>query len=317
VSAESRYRETLSNPVQPGDGCHSWIMSTANLGVRAGNDPQAIHVDIKGAIIPGRRRISDKEISDAIQKAVRDHSGGNYIPQPRPEPAAKDGKRTLRNLLNQAKIKDEADLFEASPARLWNPPEEDPILFLQTVFESEDLIWIGEAYAAGIIGQTIRHRDEWISYFQKGGQTFPHIIINPLDGLQKPRRGDPDETTLRGDQNVKIFRHVLIEFDDLSREDQIRFWSVIKLPVVALIDTGGKSIHGWIDVQKLAEVTSEDLWNLQIRMNLFDHLLTPLGVDAACKNPARLSRLPGHFRAEKGKFQRLLWLSTEGFSIDA
>jgi hypothetical protein len=108
----------------------------------------------------------------------------------------------------------------------------------------------------------------------------------------------------------------MAEFDTLSREDQIRFWSAVKLPIVALIDSGRRSIHAWIDVQKLATVETSDQWETEIKGRLYDRLLTPLGVDGACSNPARLSRLPGHYREEKQAWQRLLWLSPEGRSIN-
>ena len=104
-------------------------------------------------------------------------------------------------------------------------------------------------------------------------------------------------------------------FDTQSREDQIRFRSVAKLPFVALIDSGGKSIHAWLDVQKMAKVETKERWVKEIKGHLYDRLLTPLGVDGACSNPARLSRLPGHLRAEKGGYPRLLWLSAEGREI--
>ena len=102
----------------------------------------------------------------------------------------------------------------------------------------------------------------------------------------------------------------MVEFDDLSREDQIRFWSAVKLPIVALIDTGGKSIHAWVQVSKLATVNTLEQWQENIKIKLYDRILAPLGVDAACSNPSRLSRLPGHLR--DGNYQRLLWLSSEG-----
>jgi len=97
--------------------------------------------------------------------------------------------------------------------------------------------------------------------------------------------------------------------------EQLKFWSSAKLPVVALIHSGGKSIHAWIDVQKRAKVECAEDWQTHIRGYLHDRLLAPLGVDAACSNPARLSRLPGHYREEKGQYQRLLWLSAEGRHI--
>ena len=50
---------------------------------------------------------------------------------------------------------------------------------------------------------------------------------------------------------------------------------------------------------------------------LFGQYLIPLGCDAACRNEARLSRMPGHFRTEKGRWQKILYLAPEGRAIHA
>lgn len=184
------------------------------------------------------------------------------------------------------------------------------VLLLETLYAPDDLIFIGEHYDDGILGKTIRTASEWIEHFKAGGATAPHIIINPLDGIPRPPKTG-EGLTLRGDANVKTFRYCMAEFDDLGREDQIKFWSAARLPIVALIDSGGKSIHAWIEVAKLARVNNLDEWDEQIKRHLYDRLLIPLGVDRACKNASRLSRLPGHHR-EGGNIQRILWLSKEG-----
>ncbi len=190
----------------------------------------------------------------------------------------------------------------------------DSALLLRILFRNEDLIWIGERHEAGTLGRTIRSVSDWIMYFERGGRTAPHIILNPVTGLPAPTKNG-EGTTLRGDANILSYRYCLVEFDTLSRRDQIRFWTGVKLPIVALIDSGGKSIHAWLDVQKLANVSTAEDWQTQIKHYLYDRLLVPLGVDAACSNPARLSRLPGHFREEKKQYQRLLWLSPVGRTI--
>jgi hypothetical protein len=286
-------------------------MSTANLGIMAGKDPQEIHDEIRKVIPTGTRQISDREITDAINKALSDHRGRTYTPRPHPVPVVQDGKTALQRIIRQAKLTDEVDIWEASPLRIWDEPKDHQALFLSTIFNPTDLIWIGEHHQAGIMGDTIRTADKWIDYFKNGGATAPHIIINPLTGTPATKKSGDGET-LRGDGNIKQYRYCLVEFDTLSREDQIRFWSSVKLPIVALIDSGGKSIHAWLEVSKLTTVTTPDQWHAQIKGRLYDLLLVPAGVDAACSNPARLSRLPGHFRQEKQNYQRLLWLSPEG-----
>jgi hypothetical protein len=311
---QASYLDRLQTIPAPGDGCHPDILGIANLGFMAELPRETIFSDIRASIPAGSRIVSDKEINEAIQKALRDHKGGTYTPQTRPAPAIRNGKTALQKIIEQGPIGDEADLWEMSPLRLLKEPKDDPAFLLETLYEPTDLIFIGDRHQAGIVGDTIRTAEEWIAYFRNGGKTAPFVIINPLTGTPAPTKTG-DATTFRGDANVKTFRYCLAEFDSLSREDQIRFWSAAKLPVVCLIDSGGKSIHAWLDIKKLADVRTPEKWQSEIKQNLYDRLLTPLGVDAACSNPARLSRLPGHYREEKQAFQRLLWLSPEGRSV--
>jgi hypothetical protein len=120
--ALSRYDDNLKNSRAPGTGCHGWIMSTANLGVFAGLDGERIFEDIRRAIPQGNRRIPDREIQDAIKKALNDHNGGTFTPKPRPEPAVNDGKTALQRIIEQGRYHDEADLWEVSPIRLLGAP---------------------------------------------------------------------------------------------------------------------------------------------------------------------------------------------------
>lgn len=303
------YREALTRIPPPGCGCHPALLSVANYGVRAGLDGQRITQDIRNYIQPGNRRVSDREIADAINKAMSDHNGVTFTP--RPAPIVSNGKSVLKKIIDQAQISSEVDLWESSPIRLRCEPQESTGFFLGVLYKQEDLLFIGDQYQEGIIGDTIRTIAEWTSYFKAGGKTAPFIITNPLTGTLAPTKSGEKET-LRGDNNIAAYRYCLVEFDDLSREEQIRFWSAVKLPICALIDSGGKSIHAWLDVQKLVKVETPEQWHSEIKVRLYEKILTPLGVDSACSNPARLSRLPGHYRQEKGTYQRLLWLSPEG-----
>jgi len=72
-----------------------------------------------------------------------------------------------------------------------------------------------------------------------------------------------------------------------------------------LIDSGGKSIHAWIRV----DCPDRNAWERAIEQELFGQWLAPMGVDLACRNESRLSRLPGHYRVDTGNRQRLLFLA--------
>ena len=309
-----KYNYALQNIPPPGcgNGTHSAILGAANYGVFAGLDADRIFQDIRASIPQGKRRVGDIEIQDAINKALKDHNGKTFIPRTPPKPIVDNGKRALKQIISQSIYSDE-DIWESSPIRLLDDPEHDPILFLKTRYRADDFLFIGEHDEPGILGQNIRTVKEWIAYFEAGGKTAPFIIINPLTGKEGlTKDGKP---SLRCGNTVKTYLNYLAEFDNISMIEQLKFWSSAKLPIVALIHSGGKSIHAWVDVQKRAKVESSEDWQTHIRGYLHDRLLAPLGVDAACSNPARLSRLPGHYREEKGQYQRLLWLSAEGRHI--
>ncbi len=308
MAAADRYQDNLNNPVASGNGCHGYLMSTSNLGVIAGIDPQQIHADIRRVLPQGKRPIPDKEINDAIKKALSDFGNGTFMPQPKPEPIVKHSDSTLRKIISSAVITTEIDLWESSPVRLMDEPEKDAVLLYENLFDGNDFVWSADRHEPGT-PSTIRPVCEWTMLIREGKISLPpFFIINSLSGMPAQKKSG-DGVTYRGDECVMRFRYCLAEFDNLSREDQIRFWSACKLPIRALIDSGNKSIHAIIDVQKLANVQSLTDWSAHIKGRLYQQILIPMGVDSACSNPARLSRLPGHYRTEKKSFQKLLWLA--------
>lgn len=311
TTLEQRYADRLRSMPAPGEGRHTALLGIANLGVISGIDPEHIHADLRQAA----NGIPDREIQSAVSKAAADHqAGGTYRPSPKPAPLVKDGQAALRRIIAQGTISEDVDLWEASLIRLHDAPEKDSALLLETLFQPGENIFIGDRYDDGIIGRTIRTVAAWIKFFQAGGTAGPFIIINPFTGKPSPKK-DGTGDSYRCDGSISAFRHCLVEFDNLPREDQIRFWSAAKLPILALIDTGGKSIHAWLNISKLAAGSTCAEWDREIKINLYEKILVPLGVDRACCNPSRLSRLPGYIRTETEKAQRLLWLSPEGREV--
>ena len=306
----TKFNNAIRNAVPPGEGCHTWIMSAANYGAMAGLSGDEVFSAIRAAIPPGRRHVPDSEIEKTVRRAMHDHSGKTFTPRPRSKPVVRDGKKTLQRIIDQGDPSETA-LIESSPVPLHDDPVGDLVLFLEFMYGQIDRIFIGDHFGKS---ECIRSRDQWIEHFRAGRQTYPHIIINPLSGRPAPKK-DGSGLTYRGDGNVIRYYYCLVEFDDLTHEQQIRFWSAAKLPIRALIDSGGKSIHAWLDVSKLASVHNLDQWDAAIKRHLYERVLIPLGVDRTGSNAARLSRLPGHMRAEKGKYQRLLWLSPEGRAV--
>ena len=287
------YTEALRTmPPAGGGGCHAALLGIATRGLLAGLDAGQIFRDIRGAV-HGSRTVSDKEISQAIAKAGQP----GFKPQPH-TPAAIPGPATLAKIIQAGRAYGEADLWEVSPVRLTWEPEEDAANLLRHLYATADILFIGGRESTG--PRHVRTVAEWL---KTDLTRWPHIAPNPMTGNPAPGKADPAKLTYRGDNCIAAFRYCVVEFDGLPLEDQLRFWAGVNLPVAALITSGGKSVHGWLRV----DVADAAAWDAQVRP-LYKSRLVPLGVDGACANPARLSRLPGHFRQDKGQRQRLLFL---------
>lgn len=114
------------------------------------------------------------------------------------------------------------------------------------------------------------------------------IRINPLDGKGA------------ADKNVTAYRYALVEADSMPIEDQKKLLINMRLPIKALVESGGKSVHA------IVKIDAENEPEYKQRVSFLFNKLADKSfiVDTANKNPSRLSRLPGAMRA--GNLQRLL-----------
>jgi hypothetical protein len=112
-----------------------------------------------------------------------------------------------------------------------------------------------------------------------------------------PYRAD---STTGADSGVSVYRHVLIEFDDLSEAEQLHALRESNLPLTAIVSSGGRSLHGWV------RVDAPDKRTWEARRDAVYQYLEDLGPCPANKNPGRFSRLPGCKRGEQ--WQRLISL---------
>lgn len=110
-----------------------------------------------------------------------------------------------------------------------------------------------------------------------------YIRINPIKA---------DDISGR-DDSVSVFRHLLVEFDTRPKEEQFAIFKQSNLPITALIDSGGKSIHAWVRV----DAKDFEEWKAR-RQQVFDYL-SDYEPDEMTKNPSRWSRLGGVFRGER------------------
>lgn len=289
-------------PPSGGGGCHTALLGVATRGVLVGVTDEQIFSDLRRHI-RGERTVTDREILDAIARARKDSDPSGASRVFTPPPSAKVKPEYLQSVIGAGRGIGEPELLERSKIKPDGDAINDGLLLLETLYGPDDVLFLGERFST-----TVRTVRDWIEFIGKNGsRDLPHIIPNPLTGNQHTRADGG--LSYRCDNAVRAFRFAMVEFDNLSRDDQLAFWAAIPLPVAALIDSGGKSIHGWIKLP--ASIRTAADWQRYVENDLYQRLLIPLGVDPACRNEARLSRFPGHYRADKGAFQRLLYLDPD------
>jgi hypothetical protein len=299
-----RYRYALTNlPESGGGGCHVALLGVANLGFRAGLSREQITLDLAKRVEGMPRKVTAREIRCAINEAFsgkREERTTDRAPIDKAE-----GEKIRNEIITRGIEFTEADLMEASPVRIDWYVKRDGIEVLRRLYSPGEYLFIGQSFDAG--AQHVQRVSEWIRRFERGFVP-EHIVPNPLTGSRgMTKDGEP---SYRADACVISYRFAVLEFDTLPRAQQINFWAGVRLPVAALIDSGGKSIHAWVRI----DAESEQEWRVNVEERLFD-VLTAIGIDRSCKNESRLSRTPGHLRRSTGNYQRILYLAPDGKAV--
>lgn len=118
------------------------------------------------------------------------------------------------------------------------------------------------------------------------------IRFNPLDGKGV------------SDINVTAYRHALVECDNIPVPQQLAIIQELQLPVAALVESAGKSLHA------IVKIEARDLTEYQERVKFLYDVCEKNGlvIDRKNRNPSRLSRLPGATRNGKIQYLRGLGL---------
>lgn len=156
---------------------------------------------------------------------------------------------------------------------------------------------------------TVLSREEWLKKLdEKNGdpngiywsakKTGIYIGINPM------RPGGSK------DQDVTAFRHALIEFDNISPEEQWRIYKESNIPCTAIIFSGGKSLHAWVNVDAKNRQEYDD--RIKQLYSYFEKRGYQL--DRKNKNPSRFSRLPNCVRFNKRQELIAINVGAESFT---
>ena len=162
--------------------------------------------------------------------------------------------------------------------------------FLSSAFAATEVVCICEQVEEGrpLTSGSFLPVEDWIKRFDSPDS----ILFRPDRAEGVYVRINPFKPNLYSgsDNDVSAYRHVLVEFDDKPKAEQEQLLRDSGLPISVLIDSGGKSIHGWVRV----DAPSRKEWDA--RRDLIYSSIP--GIDPKNKNPSRFSRLPGAWRGE-------------------
>jgi RecA-family ATPase len=244
---------------------------------------------------------SERELAHKIDESIRkphDKPAGFLLqndPHRRPSCVSPSGKFIVRRDAPQPAASDMPAGYEATRK------------FLTSLFQPTDWVSIAceanydedrDKYTPGNSG-TFMPVKRWLEEHFAGNRSDifdgkpqgAWIRINPT----LPERYDGS------DSNVSAWRHVLVEFDDKPKDEQLAIIRQCNLPVAAIIDSGGRSLHAWVRV----DASDKREWELRRDM-VYDYLSDQHPCESN-KNPSRFSRLPGVMR--DGNEQRLVALN--------
>lgn len=281
--AIDRYRRLLSDLPRPGTGFNPALLPVAHAAQAIGLSENEFAGDVFAAVKPGTREVSRAELHRAFHK----------------QPC--QGAEAIFTKPRIDKIKLEQILEEGRRLGPWwtpyydMPAQEQSRSMLAALFDPEERIWCGRTQPS--VRGRVMTCAEWRAFYCK--PTSPnantHVIINPLGVPGCTKDGRPSQMA---DANVSEARHILVEFDEMTLEDQVAFWSGLDEPrLLCLTYSGGKSIHGILDVSDMPYDKAQQY---------FLSFYGAMGADPSCRNRARQTRLAGCFNA--GTLQQLLYL---------
>lgn len=310
-------RKKLLNPAKPG-GRHQQMIAIALSLLGNGFYPEAVFEQLR-CMFPdiGPDAIPDDEIHGVVDGAVE------YDPQPSTPGYRRTERAVAKSAPSQPTISPsqavetflkgyrtgEEEIISRSPVAIPAESWQEASVFIEHLFRSDELVnLVSERFVRpdGTLSPvgygTSRTAAKWLDLLADK-QTVPQseagcwIRLNPTDG-----KGIHDA-------RITAFRHTLVEFDAIPVELQLAFFAKVRLPIAALVKSGGKSAHAWVrvDAPNLAGYR-EEVAALFLKLKCF-------GIDPANKNPSRLGRLPGARRqdsgARNGGLQRLLYLNPD------
>ena len=190
--------------------------------------------------------------------------------------------------------------------KLWDPASEIR-RYIEALFDMNDIVgYVTEVWKDEADGGKFKPKAG--SYDRTAGQLLQELAryggdIESVFGTINEECGAWIRFNPLNGQGVKNdcvadYRYALVESDSIPVAQQNGIMHDLKLPIAALVFTGGKSLHAIVRIE--AGSFKEYRERVEFLYKICDK--NGLHVDRNCRNPSRLSRLPGVMRNGKKQF---------------
>lgn len=267
-------------PPRPGQGLHPDLYRAACTLIEAGFPPEKVAPLIAHACAGlVDRPPPPREIESAVAYATRAVASGSpnvTVPWPEFNAALRaEAIATMKVDLRQL----EADF-----------PVRDPKTYLDNLFLPHELVCIGRSSYSFFT----KPAADWTTEELAAAELITPSAMSDVWGMTKDNK--PSMHTL---SNTGRKTRQVVEFDTGTIEEHAAClrWLSRRMPMILLVYSGGKSLHGWFDVRHCDEAEVREFFGLAVS----------LGADRRMFSPVQFARLPGGKNSNTGRLQRVLF----------
>jgi hypothetical protein len=181
-----------------------------------------------------------------------------------------------------------AQIIEDSPLQVHQRDAEDQFRTWLRLWPAHSHVWIGDVYSSG--------KPEHKMHFRPVADWYQ---IGPVMGNYTCGSAFKPGSFSRSNANCDGTRFLVIESDTLTKDEMGAVFAYLNrrlhFNLHAIIDTAGKSLHGWFDAPRDKRIEAR-----------LKAVLTVFGCDPKLFTYSQPVRVPGAYR--DGRLQRIVWL---------
>lgn len=264
------------------DTLHRDIFCSAIMLLEEGHtNEQTFDIMREAANAVDERHVPDRELHSAINCAASYITGGlalEGVRWPAPEPAflsevIKNNLPLAGEIIEQARVRPNMVMGDT----------------LRAVYPPKSLLCVAFASAVFATG-TVAEIETW-----SHTRTVEYLTPNPMSRVEGTTKEGKSSAHCEDNTGPKVFQ--VIEFDKGDPRNHVacHIHLARMLPLMMLVYSGGKSVHGWFKIQPDSDVKA------------FFYEACMLGADQVMWSKCQFSRMPNGRNNKTGRLQKILY----------